>query len=928
MLLHPTFYRNEFNKFLSKCSVMSFKKSEIAIQMILLLCISFSVPVSSNWGGHSNIGIAISSISTNVAIDGQIEPGEYAGWFLLDSASDFYLHYAINGSVIYFAMEADALGYLAIGIGYSSKMQDSDIYIGYVDGNGAHMSDNWGTGSVSHVADTENNILEFAGSENSTSTVIEFSRALDTGDASQDNIITLGVQMDLIWAYHSTADDFTSYHSARWYATATFSTHLPSPPSGVSGLPGDRQVTLTWSAPIDGGDPISEYRVYFANNSGGPYSLAGSSSATSLVVSDLTNAQIHYFVVTAVNGIGESAYSTEIAVIPSGTVSPPQNLTATAFSSRVELTWQPPLSDGGGVLQKYFIYRSLTSGSGFELLGENTTSLGFTDTDVVNGITYFYYVTAFNGFKESDPSGEVSATPKGEPTEPLNLESTLSSSNTILLNWSAPLSDGGFIITEYRIYRADISGGPYVLIGTNDSKTGFEDSSVVNLATYYYAVAAVNSFGEGAKSNELRVKVARVPFRITNVSIASDFNRVDLNWTAPNDNGYPILYYLIYRSNSIEGSYSLVGNVTGLSYTDNRVANQETYYYRVSAVNSQGEGRLSDPVSVTVGGVPRAPIDVAVSPGLSQVRLSWDFPLIDGGYPVIQFTVYRSLDNLSFVPLINLTEVSYVDSNVSNGVEYYYRISAWNVLGEGLLSQAVAVVPGGPPGSPWNLTANFDGLVISLTWSIPNVTFGYPILTYLVYRSSDGGSNYHFLSNSSATSFIDNSFLFGVEYRYFVTAVTALGEGNASTSVSIVSATRPLPPQTLLGRAVESTVVLQWSRPAFDGGSQILGYRVYLWNDTGYLLIGNTTDLTFVHANLSTGVNYRYVVTAYNEMGESDFSSPLDVSVVLKTPLIVKKAYETFIDFGEIFVTVGVFLGAGSIFLSTVAVLRLPKPRN
>jgi len=76
---------------------------------------------------------------------------------------------------------------------------------------------------------------------------------------------------------------------------------------------------------------------------------------------------------------------------------------------------------------------------------------------------------------------------------------------------------------------------------------------------------------------------------------------VTLNWTAPTEVGNSaITGYRIYRSTSTntESAYAIVGNVT--TYTDTSVSGGTTYYYKVAAINSDGEGALSGEANRTV----------------------------------------------------------------------------------------------------------------------------------------------------------------------------------------------------------------------------------------------------------------------------------------------------------------------------------------
>lgn len=92
---------------------------------------------------------------------------------------------------------------------------------------------------------------------------------------------------------------------------------LASPPGGAVGVtatPGDGEATVTWSAPSDGGLPITGYTVT-ASPGGATQTAPG--SATSLTFTGLTNNTTYRFSVQAVNAAGTgSASSPSAAVMP------------------------------------------------------------------------------------------------------------------------------------------------------------------------------------------------------------------------------------------------------------------------------------------------------------------------------------------------------------------------------------------------------------------------------------------------------------------------------------------------------------------------------------------------------------------------------------------------------------------------------------
>src|SRR5262249_55844667 len=237
----------------------------------------------------------------------------------------------------------------------------------------------------------------------------------------------------------------------------------------------------------------------------------------------------------------------------------------------------------------------------------------WTDSTAVNGTTYFYKVSAVNSVGEGVRSNELSATPVASATVPgaPTLNSASGSNGSVLLSWSVPGSNGGAAITGYKVYRGISAGGGTVL-ATGGNVTSWTDTAVANGTTYYYKVPAVNSVGESARSNELSAtpgQPATVPGAPTLSSAAGGNGSVALGWSAPGSNGgAAITGYKVYRGTSAGGETVLatVGNVT--SWTDSGAVNGTTYYYKVTAVNSVGEGAKSNELTAT-------PVASATVPG-------------------------------------------------------------------------------------------------------------------------------------------------------------------------------------------------------------------------------------------------------------------------------------------------------------------------
>lgn len=87
---------------------------------------------------------------------------------------------------------------------------------------------------------------------------------------------------------------------------------------------------LNWTAPAyNGGRALTGYNVYRGTYSGGETLIANLGVVLFYNSSGLTNGQIYYYQVTAVNTIGESAKSTEMSVTPATVPTAPQTVIAT-----------------------------------------------------------------------------------------------------------------------------------------------------------------------------------------------------------------------------------------------------------------------------------------------------------------------------------------------------------------------------------------------------------------------------------------------------------------------------------------------------------------------------------------------------------------------------------------------------------------------
>jgi len=115
-----------------------------------------------------------------------------------------------------------------------------------------------------------------------------------------------------------------------------------------------------------------------------------------------------------------------------------------------------------------------------------------------------------------------------------------------------------------------------------------------NASAGYDMVTGLGSVDAWQLINALANLTIGVPAGVTGLTLSSPGpTELDLAWNGVSG----AVSYKIYRSPSSTGTYTLIGTSTSASYSDQNLTAGTTYYYKVSAVNSYGEGTQSNPVS-------------------------------------------------------------------------------------------------------------------------------------------------------------------------------------------------------------------------------------------------------------------------------------------------------------------------------------------
>lgn len=319
-----------------------------------------------------------------------------------------------------------------------------------------------------------------------------------------------------------------------------------------------------------------------------------------------------------------------------------------------------------------------------------------------------------------------------------------------------------------------------------------------------------------------------------------------------------------------EGMYTIKVKVIGYGLRDSETM---TFTYKVEDIDSPEETEELTAARSTY----------------DSIKLSWSKSDDADGYEIRR----KDAKNNEQTVVASTTETSYLDKELTTGLEYEYTVmpykqldSGQRVYASGISAEAKTYLT--KPTLSSVARSGYNSILVK--WNEVEGASGYQIYRYdaVSKKYSLAGT----VTDGETVSYTNTGLRTGRKYTYKVRAYRTLEDGTTSYSSysSTKSATPYLTKPTLssVSRSGYSSIKIKWNKITGASGYQIYRYDAVSKKYSRIKTITSGSTTSYTNTGLKTGRKYTYKVRAYRTLSSSTKSYSSYSSTKAATPYLTK----------------------------------------
>jgi hypothetical protein len=680
-------------------------------------------------------------------------------------------------------------------------------------------------------------------------------------------------------------------------------------------------VSIAWTSPLDAGGAvaISSYTVEIAPmSSSNPVGLAAvcapahlqhyafprvsksvpgaganctppRSAASFDYLCAHTDYNISVTAVTVGSDGKQHASSKQVLVVRTGKPRPPGKILAapvivSTTSSTINITWMSPIDVGGSALASYRVYftplsRTVGAVSGYQELvlsgiRSSSSSQNLVLTDLVANTQYSVGVAAVNGAPGVGPISDTafnSTRLPAAPADPAPPQIMAASGGGVALQLPAPADTGG-VPTSDIVYQIVIDGILTLCVQSNGKQ-----------------YKPPNNGNSGCK--------------VADTSALRYFNRRRL-LSVGDSSANSIRFAAVSHGRRLSNTGVTLGGLLSSS----------TYSLSLRVENSLGVSPPTEPQALettapTVPSAPNTPTELVAT--TDSYQIAWKAPPDTGGSPLIGFNVYQSNSSGVFSLLCpacssSVATIDYIHHNLGPSEQYYYKVSALNVVGESANSTVLVGITqplSGPSPPRAVLLQARSASSVTVTWIAPLSFGGYPFSHYQIAIHVGHSSGYDTYPESDIGWVVITTLddLVGIatdlqadtKYSVRVRAVSTHLNGHWSDPYDVkTQRTGTVVDAPTAGCITSTSAEISWTLPSINTSIiEVPGFKVQVWRAataSSARVLLETNDVTSVTTLEMTGLEsstqYEFAVgTVVKDIATSVVTQPSIFSSLLIT---------------------------------------------